>query len=231
MGYKSNFFMKRLMNLAPYCGFGGAASWILFMSVFVLGATAHAAILSVSGTISIESNPYPAPSDTVIFVFDEQRGVAFVATQPLEFGTISPGTLVDSHYLQFDPAAPTGSVGAGTVTFDGTIIGIITATNSLNADLSPDVTATSDSYFGLEDTLGTYPTGSPAANRGLGSPGDDVSNSVGLSTLTIDSLDVPTPGSLDGIRVLTLSTIPIPAAAWLFGSAIGLLGWITRKAG
>ena len=26
------------------------------------------------------------------------------------------------------------------------------------------------------------------------------------------------------------ATIPIPATAWLFGSALGLLGWLRRKA-
>jgi hypothetical protein len=28
----------------------------------------------------------------------------------------------------------------------------------------------------------------------------------------------------------TLTAVPVPAAAWLFGSAIGLLGWMRRKA-
>jgi hypothetical protein len=197
--------------------------------VLGLWPTAHGAIISVTGTISIESSPYPSPSDSVIFVFDEQQGVAFVTTQGLDFGTISGGTIVDSHYLQFDPFSPTGSVGTGTVTFDGTIIGIILSTDFLNADLSPDVTGTSDTYFGLENSLGSYPMGSPPENRGLGSPGDEVSDSLGLNTLTIDSLDVPAAGSLDGIRVLTLTAVPIPPAVWLFGSALGLLAWIRRK--
>ena len=34
----------------------------------------------------------------------------------------------------------------------------------------------------------------------------------------------------DGIDFLAAgTTVPIPASAWLFGSAIGLLGWMRRK--
>jgi hypothetical protein len=80
---------------------------------------AIAAMIGVTGTVVVEPAPLPGPSDTEIFVFDEQQAVPFVSTQPLDFGTIAPGILVNSHYLQFNPAFPTGSVGPGTVTFDG----------------------------------------------------------------------------------------------------------------
>jgi hypothetical protein len=32
-----------------------------------------------------------------------------------------------------------------------------------------------------------------------------------------------------GFDTLTLNTVPVPAAIWLFGSALGLLGWMRRK--
>jgi len=32
------------------------------------------------------------------------------------------------------------------------------------------------------------------------------------------------------ITLTTISAIPVPAAAWLFGSALGLLGWVRRRA-
>jgi hypothetical protein len=38
------------------------------------------------------------------------------------------------------------------------------------------------------------------------------------------------PSGLSGIQLLQVTTVPIPAAVWLFGSALGLLGWMRRKA-
>ncbi len=37
------------------------------------------------------------------------------------------------------------------------------------------------------------------------------------------------PGSVDDWLV-TATVVPVPAAAWLFGSALGLLGWMRRRA-
>lgn len=163
--------------------------------------------MEVSGAVIQESNPYPGPSNSSIFVFDEQQGVPFVGTQGLNFGHIADGVLVDSHYLQYDPASPTGAVGGGSVTFDGEILGLITSTRNLNAFLSPEVFATSDTYFGLESTLGGYPAGAPGTERfrGLGSAGDILSYAPGSATLMIKSFDVPFPGALDGVRILTAS--------------------------
>ena len=36
--------------------------------------------------------------------------------------------------------------------------------------------------------------------------------------------------ALEEDRRVRLSNIPIPPAIWLFGSALGLLGWMKRKA-
>ncbi len=37
-------------------------------------------------------------------------------------------------------------------------------------------------------------------------------------------------GDETGLVIATVSTVPVPAAAWLFGSALGILGWMRRKA-
>lgn len=192
-----------------------------------LGADpAMGTIIATSGSVALESSPYPGPSDSEIFAFDEQQSVAFVATQALDFGSIAAGTLVNSHYIQYNTASATGSVGPGTVTFDGPILGVVTTTADLDADLSPDAVGTSDSYFGLAGTLGAYPAGAPGTEqfRGLGSPLDSLSVVLGSNTLTINGLDIETPGALDGIRVLTL--VPEPGSAGLF--ALGLVGLLAR---
>ncbi|MGI9341258.1 MAG: VPLPA-CTERM sorting domain-containing protein [Gammaproteobacteria bacterium] len=36
--------------------------------------------------------------------------------------------------------------------------------------------------------------------------------------------------SASSFNAFTITTIPVPAAVWLFGSALGLLGWVRRRA-
>jgi len=36
-------------------------------------------------------------------------------------------------------------------------------------------------------------------------------------------------GAVDGQEQLFLVAVPVPAAVWLFGSALGLLGWVRRR--
>ena len=82
--------------------------------------------------------------------------------------------------------------------------------------------------------------GSDFGNIGYGSLGTLMASSLGTSATG------PTTGSVSfllpaddflviefdaeiGSRAKT-ALIPIPAAAWLFGSALGLLGWVRRRA-
>lgn len=40
---------------------------------------------------------------------------------------------------------------------------------------------------------------------------------------------IDSPGAPNQILPMTFGVVPIPTAVWLFGSALGLLGWIKRK--
>jgi hypothetical protein len=201
----------------------------------LLAETASSAIVDTTGSVVIETNPYPLPSDTEIFVFDEKQAIEFVSSQSLNFGSIAAGTLVNSHYAQYDPESPTGFVDGGTITFDGAVLGVVTATPFLNQDLSADGAGTSDSYFGLSDALGPYPTGDNPNARGLGTATDELVIELGSDTLGIISLEIPPggEGNIDAFRVFTAfspTEVPSPPVAWLFASGIlGLTVTALRK--
>lgn len=59
-------------------------------------------------------------------------------------------------------------------------------------------------------------------------------NLPGTYTAIVVAIDFDASGNEIGVALatiddMTVSTVPVPAAAWLFGSALGLLGWIRRK--
>ena len=56
--------------------------------------------------------------------------------------------------------------------------------------------------------------------------GSDLSNAGGTIGFNMDEID-----PFDGFRAGTgtVSAVPVPAAVWLFGSGLGLLGWLRRR--
>lgn len=146
-----------------------------------------------------------------VFAFDERVGVTLTA--PLS--VLGPdgmtialpiGTVVDSHYIEWDPAR--GQRGQASVTFSGPILGYIVSRRALVA---------TDARFGRAGV--TYVDGNA---RGVEVPGDVV-------TVAGDVLSFDAFGRLpEGIRVFTLSDIgtgsevPLPgAAAFMLTGLVG----------
>ncbi len=161
--------------------------------------------------------------NTNLYGFDEGQNIAITADINVDIladgmggssgaGAVLSGNTVASHYIFFDPAGSASQVGR--VQFDSDIFAIITSTGNLAA-----------SDF-LINNMVTYlnPT-----LRGL-ETGDNVFIS-GIREITVN-WTASSPG--DYVRVLTAfspaAVVPVPAAAWLFGTFLfGLFGFSRVK--
>jgi hypothetical protein len=192
----------------------------LFLCLRIMSPTS-AAFLWQEKTVTVASQ------DMSLLVSSLAAGeVTRTAPGPAE--TLGAGTY-SSYVLHMDSDVPSlggaqGKVYFGSITFSQQIEGLIY--NRFENCASHDV-------FGAAAT--TYP--------GAGYPGPGVScgevqnfdfarpadNKITLSadrkTLEFSQW---TPHDMDQIRILT-AVVPVPAAVWLFGSALGLLGWVRRK--
>lgn len=189
-----------------------------------LSTIAGASITGVSGTTTwLGANPPNAQAFNLtgpnVYAWDEQAAAVnsiginlfgngvYTGFSPYFAGFLtSPG--VQSHILHYDPVN-NPIAAAGSVTFSGTILGVIFDESLLTA---------TDGVLGSLGTL--YDTGNPARSFG--------GNILGNSSLTIagNTLNyqiTPSPGQINRmfeIRVLTL--VPTPGAVSL-ASMAGLL--------
>jgi len=180
-----------------------SASATLISGSVTTGTGNYIKIIDPTG-ITVGNNNY----DTLnLYGFDEDQN--FTLTEDLDIntgtGVISAGTIVASHYIFFDPKNSASQI--GTVSFDSEILGIITNSTKLEASAylgHSDVTYLGGNLLGLESN-------------------DSAAISLDLYSLTVN-WTASTPG--DYLRVITahspLAAVPVPAAAWLFGT--GLLG-------
>jgi hypothetical protein len=219
-----------------------AASGLTFL-VAVSAGTANATLVGfpVCGgsavACAITTTPpdpvTPDPNDGILLAWDEVQNLAL--TQKLYVDRVfdptaefvdsdagglflQPGTVVSSHYVQWDPVGrPSTLVRVqATIETDSTIFAFITSDRNL---------FDSDSLLGLPSL--NY---NDFSNRGLEASNNDTTvfdgNRVSINW------GATSPG--DWTRMITAfspsAEIPLPAAAWLFGSSlIGLLGVAGRK--
>lgn len=201
------------------------APMIVLALVAISTRAADAAITATFGSATLippppSTLPGAQESNTQVFVFNEQQDVALPATIPVDItaigayntaasltpGALTTGTLVDVHLIHFDQLGPGATSLAGTVSFDGDIIGVQVLSSTLN---------TAD---GL-GTAGAYPTGN--ANRGLEFNGELVAI---LATGRDLRYVLTTSNVIDQVRVFTRpDSGPVGPApyVWEFSLDIG----------
>ncbi|MDJ0927493.1 MAG: hypothetical protein QNJ73_07555 [Gammaproteobacteria bacterium] len=105
---------------------------------------------------------------------------------------------------------------------DGTLIGDAISVSALGGTGTYEGTLIRQLSFNLRDSTGTM-----IDNAGL-----DQLVGLELTDFTSAQLNILTPSSiiLGTVTSYSATLIPIPASFWLFGSGLGLLGWLKRRA-
>jgi hypothetical protein len=169
----------------------------------------------------------------------------FLDEDPVVSGTVAvtnTGLVTQQFTLIFtlpiSPAIPGGTV------IGGSIQGGVTDNNGNGATLS---TATGSAFYTalidavavqtLYTHLSSVTAGSFLSNNlpnvAFGTPIPSQAGPAALSTIGIKLDFLLTPGdsaSFTSVFVVQPAIVPVPAAAWLFGSALGLVGVIRRRA-
>ncbi|MEC9432936.1 MAG: VPLPA-CTERM sorting domain-containing protein [Pseudomonadota bacterium] len=204
------------------------------VAALVLAQPAAATLVEVnpcSATCTITSTPpnpvSPDPNDGVLLLWNERQNVTLTAPLAVDrvFDTgasfvsgssgnfmLAAGTVVSSHYVQWDPSGASGSIQA-TITADSQIFAFITADVKL---------------FNSDDILGLPGVDyNDFTNRGLES-GD--STSFSGQSVAID-WTATSPG--DWTRLITAyspsADVPVPAALPLLAAALGAFGLAARR--
>jgi len=203
--------------VAVAAALGGAAAQAANIPVFLTGVTSKSANGSSVGNIA---------SSTATWSYDTVSGVVTGS------GTLDAKFFVGPSPI-FNPVIDdltAGGGGAAGATSYSCVEGVFGA--AVGANICGNY------GFGgnfVDESTVTYGPGT-AFSRTIG--GDDtpfgpfpqnISDFTGMTSTLVGTDLTLENGTPTSGYAMTFSTVPVPAAAWLFGSALGLLGWARRR--
>ena len=215
---------------------------------FLTISTVNAATLTLVFDHSFGSDP-AAGSDWLTAVFDDGGGAGTVNLQMTVANTIGAADITRI-YFNLDPNLNPDSLSFSRVGGTGPTAGNTTITTGVNAFMAdgdgfydilfdlPPPPGDDASRFNAGETLVYDLTGSSSASGLVASSFDFLSlDAAGFGPFVAAARVQSTPlacvspevGNDCGSDWIAPNPIPVPAAAWLFGSALGLLGWVRRR--
>jgi len=193
---------------------------LILLSTLLLSAQVQAALISVTGNgeiISAISVQEDGITNTLQQGFNEKQSVFLNSAITVDGGTIAAGQTVDSHLIFLNTASGSATTTAEW-TFDGLILGVMSDRGGVLMTNTDSQFAAFNDYFTVGNKTGAFDL--------KGIEGND-HYSIAGNVLDLH-MYVSEPG--DWVRVLTVSAVPIPAAAFLFAPALlGFMG-LRRKA-
>ncbi|WP_145999165.1 hypothetical protein [Oceanicoccus sp. KOV_DT_Chl] len=208
----------------------------LLVSISFSISPVYASLVSVSGdlqliTAPVSLNPGVLESSTTMQVFAESQGYMLQSALMVDTlyatgnsGVIAAGRSVNTYFVHMDPVGDSLEINdivslSGTLTFDRQILGLIWSSDVCSLCPVSDNNLDASDFFGSDNTV--YPLGD--LGRGYeqdayyeGRTLDFISISPDGMSLTLTANSYPL--RLDQMRVIT--TVPVPAAGWLFLSAL-----------
>ncbi|MGI9342510.1 MAG: VPLPA-CTERM sorting domain-containing protein [Gammaproteobacteria bacterium] len=144
--------------------------------------------------------------------------------------SVAGDSIVD---LSIDTAAATASA-TSFICYEGTFLATVGASGCGNYSFGPNFIDESTTTWGPGTSVSQTIGGDDMSGGPVGSIADYDFGLTGVTGTGMSFGDLVKIGN--GIEVgipsgelMTFQVVPVPAAAWLFGSALGLLGWMRRK--